>query len=298
MTVIETEIGAAEKSSAGVVNEKVSSSTQRIPKTGGVIRAHYYRNSSTVLHTAVILGVGTAMRVESYDFLSQEIVNELPDAVVIILDPAPGRMMKKNAAVFAKHVLYLQEHLSELVPICKHPPSTLLVGGHSAGGMAAFEALAAGSLVTTAVTGFVGLDPYFSPVCSQTVTVPTLSWGFATTMYKVHTNRAVAKAYELSTDRRVLYQVQNDPHQLTHCGFTHKGCFGAVCPIHNETVAATLRKAVTISIRVFLRAAQTDSFVKKQFVLSEVPALQMQLFVNQDQVQPGHVSAVAVAMTT
>jgi hypothetical protein len=234
------------------------------------VRMHYQRSddSSTTKKdacrsTLILVGVGTAMKVNDYDALGVAMASQMPHAVVAIVNPTRS-FIKLNpvtldARPFANAVNQVVSRLLELssmsTRIIRDPsllpsdtklcpinatttttssrqgtPLRIVVGGHSASGAAAFYAL--DQLYDFAVSGYLSLDPFpIRPDPSHTVpSIPTLAWGFTATTCKVTVSQAAVAAYEHALpNRRVLYQVQNAGGSssssciLSHCLFTDGG---------------------------------------------------------------------------
>lgn len=267
----------------------------------GKIRYYYNRpntEGSPACTDIVVLGVGTAMSVDDYAALSQQMVETAPGMVVIVSDANPGRIVKTSAAKYVRLFETIRHRVGDWIPSCRekeedttHPPTEhhhrkFYSGGHSASGQAALVAAQHTMYSSTALTpdGFVGLDPYDistkTMLANVPIPMPTLAWGFSTTTCLVGVNKAAKGAYDYSSVSvgRVLYQVDNtnddsgavvvdhgSTDTLEHCVFTDDGCgVGGitVCPTErNHTNRHVLFEAIATSIRIFvtvLREQQQD----------------------------------------
>jgi len=252
--------------------------------------------------SAVILGVGTAQTVDDYDALARALTTELEplETLVVVIDPVPHDPIKLYPGPFAKAVNHLvaqlqqkqqKPEISSEMRLCPDQDATIVVGGHSASGAAAFSAD-----FDFTVTGFLGLDPF--PIFADGVddpfgaaihtrhhrlSVPALHWGFSHSTCGVGVSRAALAAYEQSpTGQRVFFQIQNDDDDsnnnndnepsddchYSHCAFTDAGCW-IVCPLRcSEEATRNLRHDVALSVRLFLQALEKGEhkfFARREF---------------------------------
>lgn len=278
----------------------------------GKIRYHYFDDSTgSIVNTAsrpcsdiLMIGVGTAMKVQDYDNLAESIVTkaETPSLVVVISDSNPGdiNFIKKNSTKYANLAKGIRDQLnSGIIPVCTGQQDNLnfLIGGHSASGQAALGAVQKG-LYDFVPDGFVGLDPY--EIDKRTMNfgsplqLPTLSWGFDRTTCLVQVQKAARGAYKLSSPDvgRVLYLIDNEHNSMTHCSFTDSGCgvgFVEVCPTNHKF--EWVYESVAESINLFVNALKTDgaSISKENFELPSTVSGNASLFVNSDDVvMKGH----------
>lgn len=250
----------------------------------GTIRYHYDTNSSRPsCHTVMILGVGTAMSVSDYDLISHEIVNS-NIIMPIVVDPEPDWFIKTSAERFAKLANVLVGQIKDTISVCAttSTPKVIIVGGHSAGGQAAMEAL---PLFDFVPKGFLGLDPYEIDQTDQPLNHhPALFWGFAETTCGVDVNKAAKAGYDISDEsHRILYQIQhNKDNHNTHCIFTDNGC--CACPDSMSfDQQERLLALVGESTKRFVHAIQHGSFSREEFELNGEDVI-VRLFVNQDNV--------------
>ena len=282
----------------------VMDGTKRI----GIIRCHYFDKSlvgiddndvgttdgstSKQCSDILVLGVGTAMKVDDYDKLAASIVSTtgLSSLVVVISDSNPGIPIKLYATEYARLLNGIRDQLdSNLIPGCTGQTyENFLIGGHSASGQGALKA-AQQELYDVVPDGFVGLDPYDMTTLNVTspLQFPTLNWGFThNTACLVPLNKAARGAYRAtsSDSGRVLYLIDNEHNGISHCVFTDGGCIPVVCPtIENP---AGLYSQLGESIHSFVNALKTEGrpFTKKNFELpSTIPGgANVTLFVNSD----------------
>jgi len=242
----------------------------------------------------VVMGVGTAMKVDDYDALSQRVVEKAPGMVFIVSDSNPGRMIKLSPEQYALLFKNIQQRVGEWIPICRDDANTtntkqrnFFIGGHSASGQAALVA-AQQKLYgeTSAPNGFIGLDPY--DISSKTMVenspfqIPTLDWGFTKTTCLVGVDKAAKGAYDYSSPSmgRVLYRVDNanddgrsvfdngSTDTIEHCVFTDEGCgvgFITVCPTEsNQTNRDVLFDAIAESIQIFVTVVREQQQEQEQ----------------------------------
>jgi hypothetical protein len=151
------------------------------------------------------------------------------------------------------------------------------VGGHSAGGQAAMQALPAllesRIIPNTTIVAFLGLDPFNAKSAHVNISIPAMYWGFTKTTCLVAVQYAAQYAYQHSTSKkRVFYQVANDAHHstdiITHCIFTDHGC--NLCPSNNNEVDIWVRIAIGKSVNRFIAAiASNGEFRDDDFLLKE-----------------------------
>jgi hypothetical protein len=279
--------------------------------------------------TILLLGVGAAMDSTEYSKLAMNIVMEDPTMVAIILDDNPHQIPKQDAEKFAKLVHAIVSQLGTYIPSCagtaaaataaaatvvtshpsSPPPITIIIGGHSASGQGAFEALpllldTSSTWYTPFLQGFVGLAPYkilssdgssssSSSSSRSRIDLPALYWGFSTMTCAVQVERAADQAYHSSNPlHRVLFQVHTEAsshNPITggpHCVFSDHGC-AASLHMCNPPEFQWIKSAVATSIAVFVQAIQQmhdtngRSFSKSTF--EKVLPAGTKLFVNQEE---------------
>lgn len=247
-----------------VASGAIVSNSTRLPE--GHISFHYDDAVESQCDTVAIVGVGTAMGATAYQSLSTDIVTG-SSLVFIMMDFNPGGMVKLSARKYTKLANAVAEQITSLVPACKTSPKHgFIVGGHSAGGQAAMQALP--SLIPTVnPIGFLGLDP-FNAKKGGTITIPAMYWGFAKTTCFVTAKNAAAFAYNHTTNKdRVFFQVANTRQKITHCIFTDNGCGGLACPSKKDY--SWVRTAVGDTVRRFVAAVVHGEFIAREFLLPE-----------------------------
>lgn len=278
----------------------------------GQIRYHYNEidNENQEFCTSILtFGVGTAMSVNDYNYISQSIAFANPTIVVIATDSNHDGIVKSSPTKYATLLNNISDQLKSLIPSCDNGNSTIdgysesvpiFLGGHSSSGQAALQALQ-GNLFHFTPGGFFGMDPY--DISSDTVNydnpiyLPTLNWGFTKTTCLVNVDKAAMGAYRLfapasSSNRktlgRVLYSIDNDndSKQIGHCVFTDNGCgVGSivVCPTIHPPKDNWVYEALAKSVKLFLKAIHKGvPFTKNDFSLNTNVSGKVLLQVNED----------------
>lgn len=251
--------------------------TMKLPE--GYIGNHYDDNSrdSSPCETVVLMSIGTAMSTESYELLSSELVTNT-STVFITMDPNPFHLVKLNTIKYIRLATAIINDITTLVPICTKPPiHGYIVGGHSAGGQAAMQALPALLesriiIPNTIIVAFLGLDPFNAKSAHVNISIPAMYWGFTKTTCLVTAQYAAQYAYQHSTSKkRVFYQVANTHTTdiITHCIFTDHGC--NLCPSNeNNDAEKWVRIAIGKSVNQFIAAiASNGEFPDDDFLLKE-----------------------------
>lgn len=243
--------------------------TTTIRCRGAIARIHHKDDSRIECRSNIaILAVGTAMKTQDYDLLAQAIVKTSSDnAVVVILDFNPYDPLKLSPAAYARAVdALVEEKLETVLPLC-NDSLNIFVGGHSAGGSSALEALVQDMFQTT-IAGYVGLDPYLVRTDGDLILIPAIHWGFESTTCRVSVENAAKAAYERSKEGfRVFYRL-SEPY--SHCCFTNAGCMW-VCSCAKQS--DHLLHDIGISFDQFVSATlersrfQRNRFSTRQFKL-------------------------------
>lgn len=250
----------------------------------------YYYDSSVggSKTTLLLIIVGTAMTVSDYsDIAKNSVVGK--NIVFCVVDNNPGSMSNpfgmvklsgKKAAKAFNDIYSNRTTRFENVSFVADPK--VVVGGHSAGGSAAIDAMSLSNLVPNhlvfAAAGYLGLDPYGTPpfplpqftnISDKTISVPTLAWGFTIKTCGVNVDKAGKAAYNITPPaNRVFYQVINPadtkPNQIAHCIFTDDGCFGAFCPSH--TAGSWVQTAVGKSVQLFVESLSGVTVDKNEYI--------------------------------
>lgn len=298
------------KSNGAFVSQIVSETKDVITenKNLGRIRVHYLNetvdtsdsSSSRSCSDILMIGVGAAMKVENYDNLATSIVTKAGSSslIFIISDANPGGIVKLDADKYATLANGLRGQLSSgIVPMCtKTKDPNFIVGGHSASGQATLEAVQKG-LLDFVPDGFVGLDPF--EISTRTMDLhsplpfPTMNWGFEKTTCGVQLDKAARGAYNLSSpdEGRVLYLIDNEDNDMTHCVFTDKGCF-FICPTNQKF--NWVYESVAESVQSFLNAIHSEGipFSRESFGLPSTRSGNVNLYVNNDIVNKERVEGV------
>lgn len=270
---------------ADIVSKTVTSKTWSL-------RYHYDDDAAgdAACSAVFFVGVGTAMSVGDYDEVASDmsIGGTSGGIVTIIADPAPGNPVKLFSGPYANQVNDVHANLASIVPACegrkkkKDGDPIFVIGGHSASGQAAIDALddAKGGGINFEPSGFFGLDPFEVNTKKMKIDVPALFWGFEYTTCLVSVDKAAEAGYEISpATSRVLYRIENKNKMITHCIFTDNGCT-VVCPANRS--GDWVRKYVGDSARAFARAIETGNYAKERFEPRDgEPVL---LYANEDEV--------------
>ena len=145
---------------SSLVSSEMVANTTKL--ANGYIRYHYDDNAQqdAPCETVVLMSVGTAMTTGSYEQLSAELVTNT-SMVFIMMDPNPFHIVKLSASKYTRLATAIADHITTLVPVCTKPPiHGYIVGGHSAGGQAAIQALPQLLLHIPTIVAFLGLDPF------------------------------------------------------------------------------------------------------------------------------------------
>jgi hypothetical protein len=219
------------------------------------------------------------MTTGAYDTIAKQ-MTQGQNVMTVISDPVPGLFVKIFAPFFARQVNSIVADLKDLIPACgnvQHSPR-IVIGGHSAGGSAAFNAVLGNLFRGFEPAGFLGLDPYPWPGAFKTgiMQLPSMYWGFSETTCSVHVADAANAAYSRTNhDRRVLVQIQNPNSTMKHCSFTNTGCL-FICGIDQnyKQQAIDIRADVGSTLPVFLQSVVTTSFKRSVFkaLTLKVPA--------------------------
>jgi hypothetical protein len=246
----------------------------------GQVKVHY-PNPAPSACEAILLGVGTAMSVEGYDNLANALVSY--GYVVVIMDHAPGNMVKTDATKFRNLALDVRANLlGSIAGSGCTAISHWLMGGHSAGGQAAQNAVSADPSLADAIFS---IDPYN---CSNTgnVVVPAMYWGFDVTTCFVSKNDAARAAYYGSMGQRAFYRVDRK-YSFNPCGFSPKWFHCSFADNHCPACTncwwtpSHFFSDVALSVNKFINAAFYGTWSKSNLAISVKTPLK--LFVDGDQ---------------
>jgi len=187
-----------------------------------------YPGSPAATCDAILIGVGTSMSRSDYDNLANAIVNYKNKYIVVIMDHNPGNMVKTDATKYRNCALAVKSNLvSWLSGTGCTGIAHWILGGHSAGGQAAQNAVSADPTLADAVFS---PDPYN---CSGAgaVPLPALYWGFNVTTCFVTKEDAAQAAYYGSTTWRAFYRVKK-VYTVNPCGYAPKFFHCSFCDLH------------------------------------------------------------------
>jgi hypothetical protein len=248
---------------------------------GGSIRVHYQANGPAACD-AILLGVGTAMSADNYDKLSTQLIAY--GYVVAIIDHAPGELLKTNATQFANVASAVKDNLASW--LAGHNNCTgiahWIMGGHSAGGQAAHDAVVNNSHLADAMFN---IDPY-DISGSGLISVPTLNWGFSETTCFVDINKAAKAAYQKSTGGRAFVRVAKK-YSWGPCGYSPKYFHCSFCDGHCPactnctTTPDSFFVDVARSVNKFINAAFYGQWSKSTLSFSSTTPIT--LFVDAEQ---------------
>lgn len=248
--------------------------------SSGKIRIHYDGNSPASCDV-IMLGVGTAMGANGYDKLSDQITNY--GYIAVILDHNPGNLVKTDANKFRNLANEVKANLLNWIPDSGcNAVAHWIMGGHSAGGQAAQNAVARTPGLADAIFS---IDPY-NARDTDPVNVPAMYWGFDVTTCFVNKNDAAKEAYNRSQDKRAFYQVKRK-YSWGPCGYSPKYFHCSFCDGHCPACTNCMRTPqhffddVGLSVDKFVNAAFYGSWSKSALQISTTTPLR--LYVDGDQ---------------
>jgi len=176
----------------------------------------FYKSPSPATCEAIMLGVGTAMSRDSYDNLANALTAY--GYVVVIVDHQPGSMTKMDAGKYRACAIEAQNNiLSWLSGKGISAIAHWILGGHSAGGQAAQNAVGADLSLADAMFS---IDPYNIDGASR-IALPGLYWGFNVTTCFVEKSDAAEAAYYYNDSHRAFYRVKKT-YSWGPCGYSPK----------------------------------------------------------------------------
>ncbi|MCX8043822.1 MAG: hypothetical protein N3B18_06830 [Desulfobacterota bacterium] len=185
-----------------------------------------YPGSPASICDAILIGVGTSMSRADYDNVANALISY--GYIVVIMDHNPGDMVKTDATKYKNCALDVKANLiSWLSGTGCTGIAHWIMGGHSAGGQAAQNAISNNPGLADAVFS---LDPYN---CSGagSISVPALYWGFNVTTCFVTKEDAARAAYYGSLGHRAFYRVKK-VYIVTPCGYAPKFFHCSFCDLH------------------------------------------------------------------
>lgn len=193
--------------------------------SSGKVRVHYSTNSPSSCD-AILLGVGTAMSASDYDKLSDQIIGY--GYVAVILDHNPGNLVKTDANKFKNLANDVKANLLNWISGSGcNGIAHWIMGGHSAGGQAAQNAVANTAGLADAIFS---IDPY-NAKNTDPVNVPAMYWGFNVTTCFVNKDDAAKEAYNRSQNLRAFYRVERK-YSWGPCGYSPKYFHCSFCDGH------------------------------------------------------------------
>ncbi len=176
----------------------------------------FYKSPSPANCEAFILAVGTAMSRDSYDNLANAMTAY--GYVVVIMDHQPGSMTKTDATKFRNCTIEVQNNiLGWLSGTGCTGIAHWILGGHSAGGQAAQNAVGGDLNLADAMFS---IDPYNIEGASR-INLPGLYWGFNVTTCFVEKSDAAEAAYYYCDGPRAFFRVKK-VYSWTWCGYSPK----------------------------------------------------------------------------
>lgn len=248
--------------------------------SSGKIRIHYPDNSPTQCD-AILLGVGTAMSRSGYDKLSSRLNDH--GYVVVIMDHAPGNLVKTDANRYVNLAEDIKANLINWIGASQcNSIAHWVMGGHSAGGQAAQNAVANTPDLADAIFS---IDPY-NAKNTDPVNVPAMYWGFDVTTCFVNKNDAAKEAYLRSQNLRAFYQVKKK-YSWGPCGYSPKYFHCSFCDGHCpactncKTTPDHFFDDVGESVKRFIDAAFYGSWSKANLTINATTPLR--LYVDNEQ---------------
>jgi hypothetical protein len=258
----------------------VRAATRDYSVSAGVVRVTTATLPSTC--TAVLQGVGTAMSVSDYDNVAAAIAAY--GYVVVTLDHAVGNLIKTDATAFGNLVRQVRANLRTWVsPGCSAGITRWIVGGHSASGQAAHNAILADPSLADAVFS---MDPYNISGLG-TLAKSGLYWGFSSTTCFVTINDAAKAAYYRTAPHRVFHRASTSfawkwcgyIPRYHHCSFSDGGCLGCS---NCAGIPPGFYTDVAQSVNKFITALASGNWQKSNLTLTN-PQTPVTTFVDADQ---------------
>ena len=186
-----------------------------------------YKSPSPAACEAFIIGVGTSMSRSDYDNMANQMANTY-GYVVVIMDHNPGNMVKTDPVKYRNCALEIKANLlSWLAGTGCTSISHWILGGHSAGGQAAHNAISSDPNLADAIFS---IDPYNIEGAGH-VDGPALYWGFNVTTCFVEKSDAAEAAYYYTDGPRVFYRVKK-VYSWGPCGYSPKFFHCSFCDGH------------------------------------------------------------------
>lgn len=254
--------------------------TDRDPSSSCSVRVHY-PSPIPAAAEAFGLAVGTAMSRSDYDFLAAQL--NAKGYIVAILDAQRGSLTKTDPAKFTTCVNLVKSQMpSWLAAAGFSRVAHWILGGHSAGGQAAHNAISSNPALADAIFS---IDPYNLSGAGQVVG-PALYWGFTTTTCFVGVNDAAKAGYYRTIGPRAMVKVDKK-YSWGPCGYSPKYFHCSFCDGHCPgctncmTTPNSFFVDVANSVQKFVNAAFYTGWSKANLAVSmTTPAV---LYVDGDQ---------------
>ena len=240
-----------------------------------------YKNPSPASCEVFILGVGTSMSRADYDNLGNAIANTY-GYVVVVMDHNPGNMVKTDATKYRNCTMEVQSNiLTWMAGTGCTSVAHWILGGHSAGGQAAQNAVSADSSLAD---GMFSIDPYNIEGAGH-VDGPAIYWGFNVTTCFVEKSDAAEAAYYYTDGPRAFYRVKK-VYSWGPCGYSPKFFHCSFCDGHCPactncmTTPSYFFTDIAKSVNKFITAAFYGTWTKANLTISSTTPLD--LFVDSD----------------
>ncbi len=240
-----------------------------------------YKSPSPAVCEAFIMGVGTAMSRSDYDNMANQMANSY-GYVVVIMDHNPGNMVKTDPVKYRNCVFEIKANLLNwLTGTGCTSISHWILGGHSAGGQAAQNAISSDPSLADAIFS---IDPYNIEGAGR-VFGPALYWGFNVTTCFVEKTDAAEAAYYYTDGPRVFYRVKK-VYSWGPCGYSPKFFHCSFCDGHCPGCTNCMLTPsyffvdIANSVNKFITAAFYGSWSKANLTVSTTTPIE--IFVDND----------------
>jgi hypothetical protein len=240
-----------------------------------------YKSPAPASCEVFIMGVGTAMSRSDYDNLGNAMANTY-GYVLVVMDHNPGNMVKTDPAKYRNCALEVKNNI--LIWMSGTGCTSVahwILGGHSAGGEAAQNAVSADPSLAD---GIFSIDPYNIEGAGR-VGGPAMYWGFNVTTCFVEKTDAAEAAYYYTDGPRAFYRVKR-VYGWTICGYAPKFFHCSFCDLHcpgctNCVYTPSYFYAdIAKSVNKFITAAFYGTWSKANLTISATTPLE--LFVDSD----------------
>jgi hypothetical protein len=237
--------------------------------SNGQVRIHYPA-SSPASCDVITIGVGTAMSDNDYDNLAGQL-NSF-GYIVAVMDHQPGNLTKTDATKYKNLANDIKANLLTWLSgsgVSCNSVAHWIMGGHSAGGQAAHNAVSDNPGLADAMFN---IDP-FDISGAGNISVPTLNWGLDTTTCFVDKNKAAKAAYYKSTGKRAFVRI-NVPYGFNWCGYSpkyfHCSFTDGTCPACTNCAypPSSFYTEVATSVNKFINAAFYGTWSKANLSFS------------------------------